>query len=123
VLFVLPDGVCGLAETALVLRYMAGETAGQCGPCVHGLPALADAFSYLAAHGRDPRMRMRVEYLAEIVAGRGACHHPDGSANLALSALRVFAGDVRVHETRGPCDASRRHGVLPLAAEHAGERR
>jgi NADH:ubiquinone oxidoreductase subunit F (NADH-binding) len=123
VLFVLPDGACGLAETARVLRYMAGETAGQCGPCVHGLPALADAFSYLAAHGRDPRMRMRVEYLAEIVAGRGACHHPDGSANLALSALRVFAGDVRQHETRGPCDASGHPGVLPLPADPASKRR
>lgn len=117
VLFVLPHGTCGLAETARVLRYMASQTAGQCGPCVRGLPALADAFSDLAAHGRDPRTRMRVEYLAEIVAGRGACHHPDGSANLAHSALRVFAGDVRQHETRGPCDASRRPGVLPLPAE------
>ena len=41
---VLPRGVCPLAETADVVRYMEGQGAGQCGPCVHGL---ADA-------GRSP---------------------------------------------------------------------
>src|SRR5581483_4530995 len=38
---VLPAGACGLTEAARVLSWLAGETAGQCGPCVHGLAALA----------------------------------------------------------------------------------
>ena len=37
-----PRHACGIAETARVARYMAGESAGQCGPCVFGLPAVAD---------------------------------------------------------------------------------
>jgi len=32
---------CGVAETARVVGWLAGESAGQCGPCVHGVAALA----------------------------------------------------------------------------------
>ncbi len=34
----LPESSCLLAETARVVRYLADEGAGQCGPCVFGLP-------------------------------------------------------------------------------------
>ena len=37
----LPEGACGLVETARVAHYLARESAGQCGPCVHGLEAIA----------------------------------------------------------------------------------
>ena len=36
----LPRDVCPLAEMADVVRYMEGEGAGQCGPCVHGLAGI-----------------------------------------------------------------------------------
>ena len=52
IIIALPDTSCGLAETARVVRYLAGETAGQCGPCVFGLPALADALADLAYQGQ-----------------------------------------------------------------------
>lgn len=38
----LPEDTCPAGEVARVTRWMAKETAGQCGPCVRGLPALAD---------------------------------------------------------------------------------
>ena len=42
VVFVLPnEHVCGLAESARVARWLADENAGQCGPCVNGLDAIA----------------------------------------------------------------------------------
>ncbi|MBL7621089.1 SLBB domain-containing protein [Frankia sp. AgB1.8] len=42
-LHLLPAQACGLAETARITSYLAGQSAGQCGPCVHGLPELATA--------------------------------------------------------------------------------
>lgn len=120
IFLVLPAGGCGLAETARVARYLAGQSAGQCGPCLHGLPAIADALEQLAfggGGGRPHRAALReLRDLFGLVEGRGACHLPDGTARLAASALRVFADDVRRHE-RGPCPAA--HG-RPVFAVPSG---
>ena len=43
-----PAHACALAECARVVRYLAAESAGQCGPCVHGLAAIAGALARLA---------------------------------------------------------------------------
>ena len=48
VLWVLGEGSCGVWESARVLDYLAAESAGQCGPCLHGLRAIADSFDLLA---------------------------------------------------------------------------
>ncbi|HEY2442011.1 MAG TPA: NADH-ubiquinone oxidoreductase-F iron-sulfur binding region domain-containing protein [Streptosporangiaceae bacterium] len=100
----LADGSCGLAETARILAYLAEQSAGQCGPCRFGLPAVAGDFADLA-WGRGPAHRL--EQRISLLTGRGACHHPDGAARLAASALRAFSHDVRRHLTAGPCDAAR----------------
>ncbi len=119
ILVVLPESACGLAETARVARYLAGQSAGQCGPCVNGLPAMADALEHIAWHGRDARTHKWLGQLLGLVEGRGACHFPDGAARFVASALRVFASDVREHLRRGPCERVRRPGVIPVpGAEH-----
>ena len=102
IFLVLPVGGCGLAETARVVRYLAGQGAGQCGPCLHGLPALADALEQIAFRAATGRALRTAHQLFGLVEGRGACHLPDGAARLAASALRVFGDDVRRHQ-RGPC--------------------
>lgn len=102
---------CGLAETALVVRWMAGQSAGQCGPCIFGLPALSEAFDGLVRGDRRGSALRRVNQLLETIAGRGACHHPDGVVRLVSSTLRVFASDVDAHRRRGPCRV--RPGALP----------
>ena len=124
IMLVLPPGGCGLAETARVARYLAGQSAGQCGPCLHGLPEIATAFERLAfggTSGRGGAHAVRdLHQLSGLVAGRGACHLPDGVARLAASALRVFSDDVRRHE-RGPCAAARGRPVFPVpASDYAG---
>jgi NADH:ubiquinone oxidoreductase subunit F (NADH-binding) len=109
--------MCGLAETARVARYLAGESAGQCGPCVFGLPAVADALETVAASRPDARRALeRLPRLAAQIAGRGACSHPDGAVRLADSALRVFAPEVEFH-LRGVCRAEHREPLLPTAHE------
>ena len=59
VLVVLTRRACGIAETARLARYMAGESAGQCGPCVFGLPAVADDLARLAVGSRGSRTPWR----------------------------------------------------------------
>jgi NADH:ubiquinone oxidoreductase subunit F (NADH-binding) len=102
----LPADGCGLAETARVLGYLAGQGAGQCGPCRFGLPAVVSDFADLAWRPRvsqGNRLRERIGLLP----GRGACKHPDGAARLAASALRTFAHEVQRHRAHGPCAAAR----------------
>jgi NADH:ubiquinone oxidoreductase subunit F (NADH-binding) len=113
VLAALPAGRCGLAETARVTRYLALESAGQCGPCFSGLPRMAAALAELA--GPRPRRGARadLERWAGLVTGRGACHHPDGTARLVRSALRVFSGEIARHE-RGACSATSDRPFLPI---------
>jgi len=96
---------CGLAQTAGILDYLAGQSAGQCGPCRFGLPVLAAEFADLARpRHRDGGLPARIAALTQLVRGRGACHHPDGTTRLAVSALRTFADDVTAHLT-GACTA------------------
>lgn len=102
----LPADDCGLAATAAIARYLAAQTAGQCGPCVNGLPAIAGAVTELAAGGRDAAgsLQQTLDQLHRwcgLVAGRGACSHPDGAVSMVRSALQVFDDDVRAHLTRG----------------------
>ncbi len=100
---VIGAGRCGLAEVARVTRWLAGESAGQCGPCVHGLPAIATAVEALAAGDRDLRPEADLRRWLDMVEGRGACHHPDGVVRFVRSAVAVFAADIDEHRRRGPC--------------------
>jgi NADH:ubiquinone oxidoreductase subunit F (NADH-binding) len=115
VVALLPKRTCPLAETARIVRYMAGQTAGQCGPCVNGLPAMTEAMTNLAFdHSRMRGAHDRLIGLCDLIDGRGACHHPDGVARLVRSALRTFAIHLDLHRRRGPCPAAYRPGVLTI---------
>jgi NADH:ubiquinone oxidoreductase subunit F (NADH-binding) len=120
ILIVLPESSCGLAETARVVRYLSEETAGQCGPCVFGLPALADAMIDLAYHGGRGRAAEQVAALIPLIEGRGACRHPDGATQLAASALAAFGRDAAWHDRAGPCSGVRRRPLLPVPAAAQG---
>jgi NADH:ubiquinone oxidoreductase subunit F (NADH-binding) len=115
----LPASSCLLAETARVARYLADESAGQCGPCVFGLPALADAMADLAFHGGRGRVLGQLAGLIPLIERRGACRHPDGVTQLVRSALRVAAADARWHDKVGPCHGVRREPLLPIPGENA----
>jgi len=106
VLYVLGDHQCGLAATAQIVAYLAGESARQCGPCMFGLPEMARLITRIASGDPDPRLSAELKTLSQMVAGRGACHHPDGTSKLVLNTLNVFADDVNAHLT-GHC--IRRH--------------
>jgi NADH:ubiquinone oxidoreductase subunit F (NADH-binding) len=110
----LPATACPVAETARVVRYLAEESAGQCGPCLHGLPALADALADLAFTGGRDRGVGNVAELLPLIERRGACRHPDGAAQLVRSLLAAFPGDAHWHQARGSCGGVQRPPLLPL---------
>lgn len=109
---VLPIGAdtCPLGEVASVVRYLAGESAGQCGPCRLGLPDLARTVDQVVTGGGTAAV---VRAAAGAVRGRGACSHPDGTAGFAASALEVFTEDVARHAHSGTCGRPT-IGVLPV---------
>ena len=115
VLVALSAAYCGLAETAHVARSLALESAGQCGPCFNGLPAIAAALAAVAQPRPAERELADLRRWAGLVAGRGACHHPDGTVRFVASALQVFATEIAEHG-RGRCTATRRDQFLPLPA-------
>ena len=111
-----PKTACGVRESARVTRFLAEQSAGQCGPCVHGLEALAAGVEQAAhAQGRDDRDRL--ERWAGQVAARGACRHPDGVSRFVLSTLAAFEDEFTLHLRKGRC-SGRDRAVLPTEAAY-----
>ena len=115
VIFVLPERACGVAESARALAYMAREAAGQCGPCTNGLPAIADGFARVARGLAERSIGQDIQRWSALVHGRGACHHPNGAARLAVTAVDVFADELEEHRDAGPCPRCSALPVLPVA--------
>lgn len=112
VLYFLPDGACGLVETARIATWLAGQSSGQCGPCVHGLRAIASTVGALARGGGQDAAAKILRWSAD-VEGRGACKLPDGAVRFVRSALATFSGDIEVHRRRGTCGAASDQALLP----------
>ena len=89
---------CPLEFTSRVVDYLADQSAKRCGPCLNGLPALADAVrGLLVGSGRQAR----IEVLAGMVERRGACAHPDGTVRLVRSLFTMLPEEVAAHATGG----------------------
>ncbi len=112
----LPAGLRGVATTAGIISYMAAASARQCGPCLFGLRAIAEATERPASGHPLPDELNRMSRWSAQLGGRGACRHPDGAAGLMRSALQAFVDEFSLHQ-RGGC----RHGApLRKAAQDGG---
>ena len=123
ILWALSPDLCPLDEMARVAQWMAGESAGQCGPCRFGLPSVAEDVALLAGRHVTGEDLARLSERLSLVVNRGGCKHPDGTARFVASGLRTFADEVSLH-TAGRCGASRVHrdgaaGSLPIPAGRA----
>jgi NADH:ubiquinone oxidoreductase subunit F (NADH-binding) len=105
VVFLLQSSACPVAQVAGLSQWMSAQSAGQCGPCRNGLAALADELGTLAAGRAKKDSLERVGHYCSLVAGRGACHHPDGVARMVTSALEAFSEDFRLHARSRRCGA------------------
>ncbi len=114
IVFALPADACPVAEMTRVVRWMADQNAGQCGPCIYGLDAIAGAVASVAAGAAGPDVIARLNRWSSQVEGRGACGHPDGVVRFLRSALTVFADEIHDHRHYGPCDACHRLPFLPV---------
>ncbi len=116
IIVALGSSACPVAECSRVADFFSAESAGQCGPCVHGLAAVADTVAAIASGTADRMAWHDLErWLAEL-PGRGACQHPDGATRFVTSALRVFGEDFRQHAAHGRCELCDAAPVLPVPA-------
>lgn len=97
---------CGVEFSARVMRFLAAASSRQCGPCAYGLADLAAASRRLARLRAEPDDLADLGRWCGLVAGRGACRHPDGAAQQMSTALAVFADDFASHATRRRCIAA-----------------
>jgi NADH:ubiquinone oxidoreductase subunit F (NADH-binding)/ferredoxin len=109
----LGDGTCPLGEVARIASYLAGESAGQCGPCKLGLPTIARALNAIVDGSGGMEALDVARRAAAATNKRGACSHPDGTTRMVLSALEVFTEDLAAHVFHSSCGRPVR-GVLPL---------
>ncbi|WGX99101.1 NADH-ubiquinone oxidoreductase-F iron-sulfur binding region domain-containing protein [Nocardioides sp. L-11A] len=114
----LPTTTCALGEVTAVAGWLAGESAGQCGPCYFGLPTLARTLHQLL--GGAP-VEDEVRARTGLLRGRGACAHPDGASAFVASALTVLVDEVRAHRAHGSCGRPWLE-VLPTRATTGGGR-
>ncbi len=113
VIVALGRSACPVAETARIADYFASQTAGQCGPCVNGLAAIADTMQQVASGTATATAGSDLARWSSSLAGRGACQFPDGATRFVATALRVFAGAFEDHMRHGPCDRCSNLPVLP----------
>ncbi len=96
------SSACPLVEASGIVAYLASQTAGQCGPCFLGLPALAKEIGRLAHGAAMPKGVEEIGRLADQIVGRGGCAMPDGAVIITRSVMKNFPDEVRVHES-GRC--------------------
>lgn len=114
VIALLSAEACPVAETARLMRWLADQSAGQCGPCVNGLHAIAATFANVARGSADRGAAQNLARLISLTRGRGACRHPDGAVRLIEGALQVFGQELAEHARHGHCSACRAPAELPL---------
>ncbi|HVW44316.1 MAG TPA: NADH-ubiquinone oxidoreductase-F iron-sulfur binding region domain-containing protein [Amycolatopsis sp.] len=93
---------CPVAAAADVLAYFDRENARQCGPCIRGTAAMAEALRELAGGGASDARLEKLEGWSRSLRGRGACATLDGACNVVASLLREFPSLVAEHRA-APC--------------------
>lgn len=114
VVVLLSRDACPVAESARLARWLAAESARQCGPCMFGLDSLAELLGQVARGAAPAEALARLQRLAATVARRGACAHPDLAVNTITSSLRAFEREFAAHLREGPCERCAGPGELQL---------
>lgn len=114
VIVALGGSACPVREVSRVMDWLAEESAGQCGPCSHGLPAIADLVAAVADGAAPADAQAALRRWGGQLPRRGACSLPDGAVRFLASAMREFAVEFEEHRRLGPCRTCRRAGTLAV---------
>ena len=109
VLIALAAGACGLRAGADIAAYLAGQSAGQCGPCLNGLPTLAGTCARWPPAGGAGARCTSCSRVAGLVDGPRRLrpprrHRPAGAQHAAHVRRRGRSAPA------GRCSAGRRRG-------------
>ncbi|MBO1755040.1 NADH-ubiquinone oxidoreductase-F iron-sulfur binding region domain-containing protein [Allobranchiibius sp. CTAmp26] len=94
---VLGRSACPVDHLAQIATFAAGESAGQCGPCMFGVPAVASQLERLADGVLPAEEMLDLHHRLGMLPGRGACRFPDGVSRFVASGLRTFSAEVDAH--------------------------
>ncbi len=100
-----------------MLRYLALESAGQCGPCLNGLPRIAATFRPWP-HRRGRRAAPARTSPVGPDSSAAAPATADGTVRLVRSALTTFAAELDAHAA-GHCTATDHSPLLPVPADRS----
>ncbi|MFJ5549382.1 NADH-ubiquinone oxidoreductase-F iron-sulfur binding region domain-containing protein [Streptomyces sp. NPDC093225] len=93
---------CPVALAAEAARYLAAESSRQCGVCVSGTAAIADALRGLTLGDAPADLRERLHRWSTGLRGRGACGLPSAAAQLAGTVATAFPAALDTH-VQGAC--------------------
>ncbi|GAA4987713.1 NADH-ubiquinone oxidoreductase-F iron-sulfur binding region domain-containing protein [Yinghuangia aomiensis] len=92
---------CPVDTAVRVAHYLAAESSRQCGVCLNGTRAMAEALGRVATGHAAPDDPANLARWSETLPGRGACALLDGAALLVRSLLGGFPGAVAAHLDHG----------------------
>ncbi len=120
ILGVLSKETCPVVEAASIVDYLTEQSAGQCGPCVYGLPEISTAFARIALSSNVDRGISELKAVIPLVERRGGCQHPDGVIAHVRSTVAAFGDEIKLHKA-GKCSvASSSHQSMLLPKKSQG---
>jgi NADH-quinone oxidoreductase subunit F len=105
-MIVYDDTACLVAATAMLSRFLATESCGQCPPCKLGTAAIAERFLELDKGGGDLTHVEEIQAWITRVTDANRCGLGAGERALAAGTLRMFTDEVLDHLER-PCPSPR----------------
>lgn len=100
------DTACVVAAAAVLSRFLAVESCGQCPPCKMGTSAIAERLDRIHTGGGDQLTMEEVAAWARRVTDANRCGLGQGERALVSGLLGEFAADLRAH-LGGECPSPR----------------
>jgi NADH:ubiquinone oxidoreductase subunit F (NADH-binding) len=100
---------CPVDVAQELVDYFARENAQQCGVCINGTRAMADALGRIAAHASDPEDRVRLQRWSATLPSRGDCALIDAACRIVSTLFAHTDGVVESHLERACALCARGH--------------